>query len=357
MRHLARVTHANQDAPMKRLVSLLVAAAGLLAVTMPAFAADPIDTIKTIKDRGHLLCGQSQGVAGFSAQGADGKWKGFDTDICRALAAVLFNDPEKVIFLPLSSKDRLTALQSGEIDVLSRTTTWTLSRNSNQGLTFTAINYYDGQGFVVRKKLGVRSVAELAGASICVPQGTTTELNVADYFNARKLKYDIVTFATPDEALKAYESGRCDAYTTDVSSLISEKNKFATPDDHEILPELISKEPLGPWVRVGDERWFNLVRWTLFAMVGAEELGVTSANVQQQLTSDNPEVKRMLGVTGAFGESLGVSNDWVVRIIKAVGNYGESFDRNLGEGSPIKLQRGANKLWSNGGLQYSPPFR
>ena len=339
---------------MNKMGRALLGVAALLGGLGQAAAADMIQTIKA---RGHLTCGASQGVAGFSAPDAQGKWRGFDTDICKALAAVLFDDPEKVVYLPLSSKDRLTALQSGEIDILSRTTTWTLSRNANQGLAFTAINYYDGQGFVVRKKLGVKGVAELAGASLCVPQGTTTELNLSDYFSSRNLKYDVVTFATPDEALKAYESGRCDAYTTDISSLASEKNKFAAPDEHEILPEVISKEPLGPWVREGDSRWFNLVRWTVYALIGAEELGVTQANVESQLQSANPEVKRMLGASGSFGEALGVSNDWVVRIVKAVGNYGESFDRNLGAKSPIRLPRGPNELWTKGGLQYSPPFR
>ena len=338
---------------MKKVLRGLLTAAAMVGGLSGARA----DILDTIRGRGHLVCGASQGVAGFSAPDAAGKWQGFDTDICRALAAVLFNDPEKVTYLPLSSKDRLTALQSGEIDILSRTTTWTLSRNSNQGLAFTAINYYDGQGFVVRKKLGIKSVAELAGASICVPQGTTTELNLSDYFSSRNLKYEVVTFATPDEALKAYDSGRCDAYTTDVSSLASEKNKFANPEEHDILPEVISKEPLGPWVREGDPRWFNLVRWTVFALIGAEELGITQANVDGQLQSANPEVKRMLGTSGGFGEALGVTNDWVVRIIKAVGNYGESFDRNLGDKSRLHLSRGPNNLWSRGGLQYSPPFR
>ena len=338
---------------MKRLVRGLVAAVALSGGSSVASA----DMLDTIRSRGHLICGASQGVTGFSAPDAAGKWHGFDTDICRALGAVLFNDQEKVVYLPLSSKDRLTALQTGEIDILSRTTTWTLSRNSNQGLAFTAINYYDGQGFVVHKKLGIKSVAELGGASVCVPQGTTTELNLSDYFSSRNLKYDLVTFATPDEALKAYEAGRCDAYTTDISSLASEKNKFAQPDEHEILPEVISKEPLGPWVREGDSRWFNLVRWTVFALIGAEELGITQANVADQLKSTNPEVRRMLGANGSFGESLGVSNDWVVRIVKAVGNYGESFDRHLGDKSRLRLGRGPNNLWSKGGLQYSPPFR
>ncbi len=315
------------------------------------------DTLKTIRDRGKLICGTSQGVAGFSKQNAEGKWEGFDTDICRALAAAVFDDPDKVAYVPLSSKDRLIALQSGEVDVLPRTTTWTLSRNASQGVTFTAVNYYDGQGFLVRKSLNVKSATELGGASVCVAQGTTSELNLADYFKSKGLKYELAAFGTPDEGIKAYENGRCDVYTTDMSSLVADKLKFAKPDDHMLLPEVISKEPLGPWVRQGDDRWFNLVRWTVMALVNAEELGITKANVEAMRKSDNPEIKRFLGNDGAFGEALGVSNDWVVRIVKTVGNYSESFDRNLGEASRLKLPRSVNNLWTKGGLQYSAPFR
>ncbi|WP_439495616.1 amino acid ABC transporter substrate-binding protein [Bosea sp. (in: a-proteobacteria)] len=332
------------------LATTLALGAGLLS---PAAA----DTIETIRNRGKIICGTSPGVAGFSLQDAAGRWQGFDTDICRALAAVVFNDPEKTAFVPLTSKDRLIALQAGEIDVLPRTTTWTLSRNASQGVTFTAVNYYDGQGFMVTKKLGVTAAAQLGGASICVAQGTTSELNLADYFRKLGQKYEPAAFATSEEALRAYEAGRCDAYTTDVSALSANMLKFAAPDDHLVLPEIISKEPLGPWVRTGDERWFNLVRWTLFALINAEELGVTKANVQEMTKSTNPEVKRFLGLDGKFGEALGVSNDWVVRIIAAVGNYGESFERHLGKASRMRLARGPNELWTKGGLQYSPPFR
>lgn len=314
-------------------------------------------TLAKIRDRGELICGSSPGVAGFSIQDATGRWNGFDTDICRALAIAIFNDQDKIKFIPLSSKDRLIALQSGEIDVLPRTTTWTLSRNLSQGVTFTAVNYYDGQGFMVPKKLGVASAAKLDGASICVAQGTTSELNLADYFRRTKMTYEVAAFGTAEEALKAYESGRCDAYTTDISALSAVRLKLQDADNHIILPEVISKEPLGPWVRTRDEGWFNLVRFTVLALVDAEELGVTKGNVREMLKSDNPEIKRFLGLDGKFGEALGITNDWTVRMIAAVGNYGESFERHLGKSSPLKLERGPNALWTQGGLQYSPPFR
>lgn len=341
---------------MKQWTARILATAALALGA--ASAGHAADTLKVIRDRGQLICGSSTGVAGFSIPDSSGRWSGFDTDICRALAVAIFDDAEKVKFVPLSSKDRLVALQSGEVDVLPRTTTWTLSRNLGQGITFTAVNYYDGQGFIVPKKLGITSAAKLDGASICVPQGTTSELNLADFFRRNKIKYEVAAFATTDDALKAYEAGRCDAYTTDISGLSSERLKFREPDAHVILPDVISKEPLGPWVRSGDETWFNLVRFTLFALVNAEELGVTKANVKELAeTSTNPEIRRLLGKDGKFGEGLGVSNDWVVRIVSAVGNYGESFERHLGSQSPIKLPRGPNALWTAGGLQYSPPFR
>ena len=338
---------------MKHLLTLSLAALSMGIAWSTARA----DTMQTVRDRGHLVCGTSEGVPGFSSQDDHGVWHGFDTDMCRALSAAIFDDPSKVEFISLSSKDRLVSLQSGQIDVLPRTTTWTLSRNVGQGLQFTAINYYDGQGFMVRKSSGLTSVAGLAGASICVPQGTTTELNLADYFKTHNIPYQIVTLATPDDALRAYQSGRCDAYTTDASSLAGDKLKMNDAADQVILPEVISQEPLGAWVRQDDPKWFDLVRWTLFAMVNAEQFGVTQANVESMRQSTNPEIRRMLGTEASYGQSLGVTNDWVVRIVKAVGNYGESFDRNLGAKSPLNLPRGPNRLWSNGGLQYSPPFR
>ncbi len=341
---------------MMRSLRALAALACLAALCAPA-AAQTSPTLAKIRERGELICGSSPGVAGFSIQDATGRWNGFDTDICRALAAAIFDDQDKIKFIPLSSKDRLIALQAGEIDVLPRTTTWTLSRNLSQGVTFTTVNYYDGQGFMVPKKLGVTSASKLDGASICVAQGTTSELNLADYFRRNRMKYEVAAFGTAEEALKAYESGRCDAYTTDISSLSAVRLKLQDIDNHVILPDVISKEPLGPWVRTGDEGWFNLVRFTVLALVNAEELGVTKANVREMLKSDNPEIKRFLGLEGRFGEALGLTNDWTVRMIAAVGNYGESFDRYLGKGSRLGLERGPNALWTNGGLQYAPPFR
>lgn len=329
----------------------------LIAPLCGTAMAQDSPTLKKIRERGELICGSSPGVAGFSIQDATGRWSGFDTDVCRALAAAIFNDQDKIKFVPLTSKDRLIALQSGEIDVLPRTTTWTVSRNLSQGVTFTAVNYYDGQGFMVPRKLGVTSAAKLDGASICVAQGTTSELNLADYFRRNKMTYEVAAFGTSEEALKAYESGRCDAYTTDISALSAVRLKLQDMENHVILPEVISKEPLGPWVRTGDEGWFNLVRFTVLALVDAEELGVTRANIKEMLKSDNPEIKRFLGLDGKFGEGLGLTNDWTVRMIAAVGNYGESFERHLGKSSRLGLERGPNALWTQGGLQYSPPFR
>jgi general L-amino acid transport system substrate-binding protein len=329
-------------------------AAGLIASGSQAVAQA---TLEKIKARGHIQCGTSQGVPGFSSPDDKGKWTGFDTDMCRALAAVVFNDPEKTQFTSLSSKDRLIALQSGEIDVLSRTTTWTSSRDTTTGIMFTAVNFYDGQGFMVRKSSGVKSGKDLNGATVCVSQGTTNELNLADFSRTNDIKINVLTFGDTNETSKGYESGRCDAYTTDRSQLAANRLKFAKPDDHVLLPDVISKEPLGPWVRKGDEQWFTLVRWTLFAMLNAEELGVTSANVDEMLKSTNPEIKRLLGTEGAQGEQLGVTKDWVVRIMKHVGNYGESFEKHLGPKTRVGLDRGPNRLWTQGGLQYAPPIR
>ena len=340
---------------MKRLLISLAAGLALTAAAAtPSLAQSTLDKIKA---RGHIICGTSEGVPGFSLQDKNGVWHGFDTDVCRALSAAIFNDPDKATYLPLSSKNRLVALQAGEIDVLSRTTTWSLGRDIGQGVSFTFVNYYDGQGFMVRKKLGVNSALQLNGASVCTQQGTTTELNLADYFRANNLKYEVVAFATADETIKAYDAGRCDAFTTDASGLYAERLKLANPDDHIVLPEIISKEPLGPSVRNNDPQWFNLVKWVGFAMLNAEELGVTKANVDEKVKSDNPEIKRLLGTEGKFGEQIGLTGDWVVRIVKLVGNYGESFERNVGSGSLLKIARGQNALWTKGGLQYAPPVR
>jgi general L-amino acid transport system substrate-binding protein len=334
----------------------LGAFAGFVLVAAPV-AATGQTTLEKIKSRGQIVCGASLGVPGFSYPDDKGVWTGFDTDMCRALAAVIFDDPNKASYVPLSSKDRMIALQTGTVDLLSRTTTWTSSRDAGQGIVFTAINYYDGQGFIVRKSVGVKSAKELNGATICVSQGTTTELNLADYARTNGIKVNVLNFIDTNETAKAYEAGRCDGYTTDMSQLAANRLKFAKPEDHVILPEIISKEPLGPWVRRGDEQWFSLVRWTLFAMINAEELGVTQANVTEMLKSDNPEIKRLLGTEGNMGEQLGVAGDWVVRILRHVGNYGESFERHLGPKTRIGLARGSNELWSKGGLQYAPPIR
>ena len=336
---------------MKRFTTIL---ALLLAVAAQSASAQ---TLKAVKDRGILNCGANGTLAGFGLPDAQGKWTGLDVDFCRAIAAAVLNDAEKVKYVPLSAKDRFTALQSGEVDVLARNTTWTSSRDTSLGLNFTGVNYYDGQGFMVRKSLKVNSALELNGASICVQQGTTTELNLADYFSANKMQLKSVTFATANEAVKAYDAGRCDAYTTDASALYAERLRVTDPNDHIILPEIISKEPLGPAVRHGDDQWFDIVKWTLFAMMNAEELNVSSKNVDEALKSTNPEIKRFVGTEGNFGEQLGLSKDWAVRIVKQVGNYGESFERNVGLGSTLKIERGLNKLWTKGGIQYAPPIR
>jgi len=314
-------------------------------------------TLKAVKDRGSLICGVSQGIPGFSNPDDRGNWTGLDVDLCRAIAAAVFNDPSKVKFSPLSAKDRFTALQSSEIDVLSRNSTWTSSRDTSLGLNFAAVNYYDGQGFMVRKALKVNSALELNGASVCTQTGTTTELNLADYFRANNMKYEVIAFATADETVKAYETGRCDAFTTDVSQLYAEKLKLANANDHVILPEIISKEPLAPVVRHGDDQWFDIVKWVHYAMINAEELGVSQKTLDDALKSQLPEIRRLVGTEGAYGEQLGLTKDWVVRIVKHVGNYGESFDRNMGPGSKLGISRGINRLWTKGGIQYAPPIR
>ncbi|HWJ99251.1 MAG TPA: amino acid ABC transporter substrate-binding protein [Xanthobacteraceae bacterium] len=332
----------------------VVAAAGALAVlALPASAA----TLDQVKAKGYVQCGVSQGVIGYSAPNDKGEWAGFDIDFCRAIAAAIFNDPSKAKFTPLSTKDRFTALQSGEIDILTRNTTWTLDRDTKLGFNFVGTTYYDGQGFMVKKSMKINSALELSGASVCTQTGTTTELNLADYFRNNKMKYEVVAFATADETIKAYESGRCDVFTTDASQLYAQRLKFANPDDHMVLPEIISKEPLGPVVRQGDDQWFDIGKWTFFAMLNAEELGITSKNVEEMKKSSSPEIKRVLGVEGSLGEGLGLTNDWVVRIISKVGNYAEIYDRNLGAGSKLKIERGVNRLWNKGGIQYAPPIR
>jgi general L-amino acid transport system substrate-binding protein len=342
---------------MKRIVSTLALGAALGFGATAALAQTSGATLRNIQSAGYVKCGVSPSLAGFSQPDSAGVWTGLDVEYCRALAAAIFNDPSKVRFSPLSAKDRFTALQSGEVDVLSRVTTWTLQRDTVLGLNFAGVNYYDGQGFMVRNSLNVKNARELSGASVCVQTGTTTELNVADYFRANGMKYEPVVFNTADETLKAYESGRCDVFTTDASGVYAQRLSLATPGDHMILPEIISKEPLGPVVRHGDDQWFDIAKWTHFAMLTAEELNITKANLDQMLQSTNPEIRRVLGTEGNAGEALGLTKDWVVRIVRHVGNYGESFDRNLGAGSRLGIARGLNALWNKGGLQYAPPIR
>lgn len=338
---------------MSRVSIVFTIAAAFLCTSVAASA----QTMKKVIDRGALICGVSQGLPGFSNPDDKGNWTGFDVDVCRAIAAVIFNDASKVKYTPLSAKDRFTALQSGEIDVLSRNTTWTLSRDTSLGFNFAAVTYYDGQGFIVRKALKVNSALQLNGASICAQSGTTTELNLADYFRANKIKYEVVAFGTADETVKAYDTGRCDVFTSDISQLYAEKLKLANANDHVILPEIISKEPLGPVVRHGDDQWFDLVKWTVFAMINAEELDVSSKTINEAMKSDKPDVRRLVGTEGNFGEQLGVAKNWVERIIRLVGNYGEVFERNVGSGSRLGIARGINNLWNKGGIQYAPPIR
>ncbi len=342
---------------MKNKIAIVLGAAAFGLAASSASAT----TLDDVKAKGFLQCGVSSGLAGFSAPNDKGDWLGLDADFCRAVAAAVFGDGSKVKFTPLSAKERFTALQSGEIDVLSRNTTWTINRDTALGLNFAGVTYYDGQGFMINaKKLpGVNSALQLSGASVCVQTGTTTELNLADYFKANNLEYNPVVFEKLEEVNAAYDSGRCDVYTTDQSGLYGIRLTLTAPDDHVVLPEIISKEPLGPVVRQGDDQWFDIVKWTYFALLTAEELGVTQANVEEMKSSDNPEIKRVLGVEAdtKIGTDLGVSNDWVVNIVKSVGNYGEVFERNVGSGSPLKIARGINAQWTKGGLQYAPPIR
>jgi general L-amino acid transport system substrate-binding protein len=335
-------------------------AAGLAAIftSTGAMAGKDLDAVKA---RGNLSCGIGQGTAGFMLQDSQGKWVGLDVDVCRAVSAAIFGDSEKVKYVPLSAQQRFTALQSGEVDILSNNTTITLTRDTALGLDFTAVTYYDGQGFLVNKKLGVKSAMELTGATVCLAPGTTTELNLADYFRANKMTFKPVVIEKVEDIRAAFFSGRCDVYTTDASGLYSTRAANvpapATAADFIVLPEIISKEPLAPAVRHGDNQFADIVRWTQYAMIEAEEYGINSKNVDEMLKSDNPSIKRILGVTPGMGKALGVDEAWVVNIVKQVGNYGESFERNVGSGSPLKIERGLNKLWTQGGLQYAPPIR
>ena len=331
---------------------------GALTVAGLAAGAAAAGTLDDVKARGKLNCGVTTGLVGFAAPDANGEWNGFDVSVCRAVAAAVLNDPSAVEFVPTTGKTRFTALASGEIDMLARNTTWTFSRDVDLKFTFVGVNYYDGQGFMVPKGLGVSSAKDLDGATVCIQTGTTTELNLADFFRANNINYEPVPIETNAEAQQQYLAGACDVYTTDASGLAATRATFEAPGDHVLLPEIISKEPLGPLVRHGDDEWGDVVRWTLNALITAEELGVTSANVSEMSTgSNNPEVKRLLGTEGTLGEMLGLDADWAMRAISSQGNYGEIFAKNIGEETPIALSRGLNAQWTDGGLIYSPPFR
>ena len=337
---------------------LTLAAMGATAALGLASSAYAGVTLDAIQKKGFIQCGVSDGLPGFGVPDSKGKMTGIDVDVCHAVAAAVFGDASKVKFTQLTAKERFTALQSGEIDVISRNTTWTSSRDSGMGLVFTGVTYYDGIGFLVNNKLGVTGAKQLDGATVCIQAGTTTELNVSDYFRTNGMKYTPITFDTADESAKGLEAGRCDVLTTDQSGLYAQRIKMAHPDEFVVLPEVISKEPLGPLVRKGDDEWFSIVKWTLFAMLNAEEMGITSQNVEEQAkTTKNPDIARLLGADGEYGKDLKLRKDWVVQIVKQVGNYGEVFERNIGQGSVLKIPRGLNALWNNGGIQYAPPVR
>ena len=339
---------------MHKGIALVALAAASLGFGATGAMADTLDDVKA---KGYLQCGVTGGVAGFSQPDENNNWSGLEVDFCRAVAAAIFNDPAAVRYTPLTSQERFAALSSGEIDILSRTTTCTMRRNIDLGIKFVGTMFYDGQGFMVREGDGITSALELSGAAVCIESGTTTELNAADYFTANNLEFNTVVFVDQDEVFQAYLDGRCDVYTTDSSALAAERTKAPNPAEHIILPEIISKEPLGPVVRQGDDRWFNINRWTYFALLEAEELGVSSTNVDEMLGSDDPAIKRLLGVEGDFGTPIGLTKDWAYQIIKTVGNYSEIFERNVGPDTAIGLERGINALWRDGGIQYSAPIR
>ena len=337
-------------------LNLLTAVLGLSVAGLAVNGA-AAQTLQTVKDRDSLRCGVNTGLPGFASQDDAGAWQGLDVDYCKAVAAAVFGDASKVQYSPLSAVQRFPALQNNEIDMLARNTTWTMDRDTTLGLTFAGVNYYDGQGFMVKSDLNVNSALELSGATVCVQSGTTTELNLADYFRTNNMDYNPVVIESQSDVNSAYDSGRCDVLTTDASGLAASRLEMGNAEEHVILPEIISKEPLGPAVRQGDTEWFNVVKWTHYALLNAEELGVTQDNVEEMLESENPEIRRLLGQDSNFGESIGVSQDWVVNVIKAVGNYGEIFERNIGVNTPLQIQRGQNALWTKGGLQYGIPIR
>lgn len=334
----------------------LLAATLLLGAVAPALAQVK-PTLEQVRARGQLSCGVNVGLPGFSSKDDKGNWSGLDVDYCRAIAAAVLGDAAKVKFTATTTKERFEALKSGELDVLARNTTWTLQRDSAQGLSFVGVNFYDNQGFMVKKSAGLKTAKELDGATVCVQTGTTTELNLADFFRDNGLKYKTLVFEKADEAMNAYQSNRCDSFTTDISGLYAQRLITQNPGEHEVLPDLISKEPLGPAVRQGDSQWFTIVKWVHFVLLNAEEAGITQKNVEERLASQNSDVKRILGKDGDFGKTMGLDNDWAVRVIRQVGNYGELYERNVGSGSRLNIPRGYNRLWKDGGLHYAPPIR
>ncbi|MEQ4537929.1 MAG: amino acid ABC transporter substrate-binding protein [Billgrantia sp.] len=334
---------------------LLVTSAAVLALGTASLAS--ANTLQNTIQRGAVQCGVSDGLPGFSAPDDQGEWQGLDVDVCRAVAAAVFGDADAVRYISLNAVERFTALQSGEVDVLSRNTTWTTTRDTTLGLNFTGVTFYDGIGFMINRDLGVSSALDLDGAAICVQSGTTTELNVADYFRANGMEFDPIVFDTSEQTVGGYEAGRCDVLTSDTSQLAALRIQLSDPDQSVILPEIISKEPLGPVVRQGDDQWFNIVKWSLFAMLNAEEMGITQENVDEMRNSDDPDIARLLGQDGNYGEGMGLDANWAYNIISQVGNYGESFERNVGMDSPLQIERGINALWTNGGIQYAPPIR
>jgi general L-amino acid transport system substrate-binding protein len=339
---------------MRGIVSSVLAAAAAVAFAGAAQAAK----LDQVKAKGFIQCGANGVLPGFSTPDDKGNWAGLDVDYCKALAAAVFGDASKVKYSPMTAKERFTALQSGEIDILSRNTTWTMDRDTALGLNFVGVMYYDGQGVMVKKSLGVKSAKELDGATVCVNQGTTTELNLADFFRVNNMKFTPVTFEKMDEVVAAYAAGRCDAYTTDISGLAAQRIKLQSPAEHVILPDVMSKEPLGPVVQHGDDQWFDIAKWVYYLLINAEEYGVTQANADDlRANSKNADVRRILGVEGDFGPKIGLDKDWGYNIVKAVGNYGEIYDRNIGPKTPIGLDRGVNALWTKGGIQYAPPVR
>jgi general L-amino acid transport system substrate-binding protein len=338
---------------MRKTIPVVLALAASAALSVAAQS----QTLKTVQDRGSLVCGVNQGLEGFASKDDKGQWSGFDVDFCRALAAAIFNDPSKVQYVPLSAEQRFDALKNERIDVLSRNSTWTLGREEDSGIVFAGVTYYDGQAFLVPKSRNLQSALELDGSTVCVQPGTTTEPNFTDYFDANHMKYQTVHVGNAAEMISAYQAGKCNVMTTDESALFAIRQQLEKPSDNMILPDVISKEPLGPAVRQDDMQWFNIVKWVNFAMINAEELGVSSKTIDDALKSQKPAVKRLVGTEGDFGKPLGLSSDWAVRVIRAVGNYGEVFDHNVGAHSKLGIPRGLNELWNNGGIQYAPPIR